>query len=264
MTTNIFDLADANLIESIREHARWQWPCETIEEDGVLLVAGATNLPGGYKNCAARIDPNMPAREAIARAKEFFHRKNRGFSMLVRASRDQDLEEILKEEGFVQRSDSPCMLIDAPVQAPVLGNDVYIENFSEDRHIRDATSINAEAYQALGLPAAETHAMFADLARISTRNLLGFIAYREQQPLATALAIKSPYCTGVYWVGTAVRAQRMGLASACTALVTNAGFAGGASVATLQASSFGEPVYQRLGYKTYDRLKWFRHGPNAA
>jgi hypothetical protein len=53
------------------------------------------------------------------------------------------------------------------------------------------------------------------------------------------------------------------LVSICTALVTNAGFANGASVVTLQASPFGEPVYQRLGYKTYDRLKWFRHSGNA-
>lgn len=263
MTKNINDLADANLIESIREHARWQSPCDMVEEDGILLVAGATALPGGYKNCAARVDPAMPAHEVVARAKEFFRSKNRGFSMLVRSSRDQDLENILKEEDFVQRSDSPCMLAEAPVPVPALREDVRVEHFAEHRHIRDAALINAEAYQALGLPATETHAMFADLARIAARNLIGCVAYRDRQPLATALAIKSPDCAGVYWVGTASQAQRMGLASVCTALVTNAGFSDGASVVTLQASSFGEPVYQRLGYRTYDRLKWFRHSGSS-
>jgi hypothetical protein len=263
MTKNICDLADANLIESIREHARWQSPCEMLEADGILLVAGVTDLPGGYKNCAARVDPDMPAREMVARAKKFFRDKNRGFSMLVRASRDQDLEEVAKEEGFVQRSEAPCMLTDAPVSIPALRDDIRIEKFAEDRHIRDATMINAEAYQALGLPATETHAMFADFARIAARDLIGCVAYRGQRPLATAMAIKSPDCAGVYWVGTAIKAQRMGLASVCTALVTNAGFSEGASVATLQASPFGEPVYQRLGYRTYDRMKWFRYSAKA-
>jgi hypothetical protein len=66
-----------------------------------------------------------------------------------------------------------------------------------------------------------------------------------------------------YWVGTATQAQRMGLASVCTTVVTNAGFSEGASVATVQATPFGEPVYQRLGYRTYDRIRWFRSMANA-
>jgi ribosomal protein S18 acetylase RimI-like enzyme len=257
------DLADANLVESIREHARWQSPCQQLEEDGLLLVAGVTDLPGGYKNCAARVDPDMPAHEAVARAKEFFRSRNRGFSMLVRASRDLDLEAALKEEGFVQRSEAPCMLIDAPVSVPEIQSGLRLEAFSEERHIKDAASVNAEAYQALGLPATETHAMFADCACVAARKLIGCVAYRGRQPLATALAIKSPHCAGVYWVGTAVEAQRMGLASLCTAHVTNAAFADGAEVLTLQASALGEPVYQRLGYRTYDRMKWFRYTATA-
>lgn len=41
-TTTLEQLADANLIESIREHARWQGPVELIEQGGVLLFAGRT------------------------------------------------------------------------------------------------------------------------------------------------------------------------------------------------------------------------------
>lgn len=72
MTGNICDLADANLVESIREHARWQSPCEMVEEDGVLLVAGVTAFPGAYRNCVARVDQAVPAHEVVARAKDFF------------------------------------------------------------------------------------------------------------------------------------------------------------------------------------------------
>jgi ribosomal protein S18 acetylase RimI-like enzyme len=92
--------------------------------------------------------------------------------------------------------------------------------------------------------------------------LISCVVYRGDQPLATALVIQSPDCAGVYWVGTMPSAQRLGLATACTTLATNVGFSAGASVATLQASPFGAPVYQRLGYRTYDRAKWLRHpGP---
>jgi hypothetical protein len=35
------DLADHNLVEATREHARWQHPCELVEADGLLALAGA-------------------------------------------------------------------------------------------------------------------------------------------------------------------------------------------------------------------------------
>lgn len=36
---SICDLADANLLQAIREHARWQSPCELVEQDGVPMMA---------------------------------------------------------------------------------------------------------------------------------------------------------------------------------------------------------------------------------
>lgn len=264
MTQIIHDLADANLIESIREHARWQSPCEMVEEDGILLVAGVTDFPGAYRNCVARVDPDVTARDVVTRAEDFFRSRNRGFTVFARASRDEDLEKYMLEGGFVQRADSPCMLIDEPVPVPTLGPGLRVEKFENARHIQDAAAVNADAYLTLGLPVIETQALFADTARVAARGLIGCVVYRDEQPLATALAINSPGAAGIYWVGTTNQAQRMGLASLCTALVTNAGFAGGASVVTLQASPFGEPVYQRLGYRTYDRLKWFRNVGKAS
>jgi hypothetical protein len=259
MTPSINDLADANLLESIREHARWQSPCELVEENGILMIAGATNFPGAYKNCVARIDRNVPAAELLERARDFFGSRQRGFTVFVRTSRDADLESLLQAEGFTQRSDSPCMLIEAPVSLPDLAGGIEVEHFAEQRHIRDASLINAEAYQALGLAPEETHAFFAHPSRLLARQVAGYVAYRGGLPLATALTIKSADGAGVYWVGTVTVAQRTGLATACTALATNAGFSHGATVVTLQASPYGEPVYRRLGYRTYDRLKWFRH-----
>lgn len=253
------DLADANLLESIREHARWQEPCERVEEAGMLFVAGPNELPIGYRNCAARVDAKLSAREALDRARDFFARRKRGFSLLIRASRDADIEALLPAAGMKQRSDSPCMLIEHPIPEKQPPDGVHVERFSEERHIRDAVAINAEAYQMNKLPPEEARRYFGVPTRLLSERVIGFVAYRGTQPLSTALLIKSAGAAGVYWVGTALQGQRMGLAGLCTMLVTNAGFAAGTSVVTLQASPFGEPVYLRLGYRTYDRMKWYSH-----
>jgi hypothetical protein len=39
--------------------------------------------------------------------------------------------------------------------------------------------------------------------------------------------------------------------------VTNTAFERGARAVTLQASPMGEPIFARLGYRTFDRLRWY-------
>jgi hypothetical protein len=249
--------ADANLFESIREHARWQSPSEIREEGGVLLVAGPNAFPVGYRNCAVRIDRNVLPQRVLERAQHFFGQRNRGFAVLVCTDRDEDLESVLQSAGLKQRSDIPRMLIEHPVPEVTLPAEVRVERFDRERHVRDAVEINAEAYQMNRLPPEEARLFFGRPAELLSSRVTGYVAYREHRPVSTAITILSGSCAGVYWVGTVADAQRGGLGTLCTRLATNAGFAHGASVVTLQASPFGEAVYRRLGYRTYGRLRWY-------
>lgn len=258
MSLEFNTLADANLIESIREHARWQEPCEWIEADGVLLVAGCTALPVSYWNCVARTDSSVPADEVLAAARRFFGERGRKFNAFIRSGVDDDLNALLQAKGFELRSDSPCMIVDEPLAEPALPQGVRVEQFAEPRHIEDAAEVLADAYSVFGLPPAETKALFSQADRLLSPRVTGYIAYRDDKPASTAMTIFSGESAGLYWVGTAQHAQRSGLGEVCTRLATNAGFARGARVVTLQASPYGEPVYRRLGYRTYGRLHWYR------
>lgn len=151
------------------------------------------------------------------------------------------------------------MNIDAPVAPPTLPAGVRIELFTDETRVRDAVAVNAEAYQTLGLPASEVHAFFGCPHRLLSPRIAGFVAYRDGQPLSTALTVMSAHAAGVDWVDTANAGRRMGLADACTRLATNAGFARGAGIVTLQASKLGEPLYRRLGYRTFDTTKRYLH-----
>lgn len=252
------DLADANLIEAVREHARWQQPCVLSEDGGVLLMAGANAYPGAFRNCVLRLDPQVPPAVVLERAQNFFKPHGRGYTLLARASRDADLIEVLQAAGMVPLADSPCMLVEAPVAEGQLPAGIRIERMSELRHVQDVVRINAEAYEALRLPAAETRVFFGKPQALLSPRVSGFVAYRGEEPVSTAMTLFSGAGAGVYWVGTAASAQRLGLAELCTRLATNAGFAAGAKAVTLQASSLGEPIYRRMGYTVYDRQLRFR------
>lgn len=258
MKTSSHDLADANLLEAIREHARWQHPCELVEAGGVLLVAGPNAFPGAFRNSVVRVDGRVPAAEVLERAQDFFSKRGRGFTVLVR-SRDKDIDDTLQVRGFAPTADSPCMLIEAPPAAPDIPAGIRIERFRSESQVQDAVRINEEAYQALKLPAQETRLFFGRPAQLLSPRIIGFVAYCDGAPVATALTILSGEGAGVYWVGTATAARRAGLGALCTTLATHAGFAAGARVVTLQASPYGEPVYRKMGYTTYDRLLRFRY-----
>lgn len=252
------DLADDNLLEALREHARWQSPCTLQEEAGVLLMAGANAFPGVFRNCVARVDGRLPARRVLQQAQDFFAPRGRGYTLLARASRDQDLIDTLAAEGMTPLADSPCMLIEDPVAAQPVPAGIRIECITQTQHVLDAVQVNAEAYEALRLPADETRVFFGRPQALLSPRVIGFVAYRDGVPASTALTIVSGKGAGVYWVGTTAAARRSGLGELCTRLATNAGFAYGAHVVTLQASPFGEPIYQRLGYRIYERLLRYR------
>lgn len=252
------DLADANLVQALREHARWQEPCACVEEGGVLMMAGANAFPGAFRNCVVRVDAHVPAAEVLQRALAFFTARGRGYTLLTRASRDADLIAALQDAGMAPLADSPCMLIDRAVDEPKVPAGIRVERMTQLRNVRDAVTINAEAYEALKLPAAETRVFFGRPREVLSPRMVGFVAYRDGVPLSTALTLLSGEGAGVYWVGTAAAARRSGLGELCTRLATNAGFAAGARVVTLQASPFGEPIYQRLAYRIYDRQLRFR------
>ena len=75
------------------------------------------------------------------------------------------------------------------------------------------------------------------------------IAWEGDQPLATAQVVLSHGVAGVYYVGTVEAARGRGLAELVTRTVTNLGFDLGAALVTLQASSMGDPIYRRMGYR---------------
>jgi ribosomal protein S18 acetylase RimI-like enzyme len=261
------DYADANLVASVRAFARWQSPCEIAEQEGLLLHAGPTRFPASCINAAIRVNAKLDPQQALSRAREFFGARGRGFTFITRIAYDTDLETLLAAEGLTRDSDSPCMLVDAPVRVPALREGLRIEMLREARHVADHIAISAAAYQAMGLPLEQTQAAFSNVAGVLDERTAGFIAYRGDRPVSTALTIFSgtgaTLGAGIYWVGTVPDARGLGLAEHCTALATNIGFDRGAHIVTLQASKFGEPIYRRMGYRDYDRQSWYRHAsPN--
>ena len=256
MDSLLNQLVYANFVEATREFGRWQRSSQLMEQDGLLFVAGSTNFPI-LMNSVIRLDVNIPALEVISRAKSFFQPLDRDFTIFTYGERDRDLEEKLRSAQMQQMFDSPVMALDSQVDVPNLPASAQIRVATKEKEILDLRYVNSLAFETLEFPREQTEAIFGVPQRLLSPKFIIYVAYLDGQPASTAMVIMTELIAGIQWVSTTPNARRNGLAAVCTSLASNAGFERGARVAALQASPMGESIYQRIGYRTIDRVKCY-------
>jgi GNAT superfamily N-acetyltransferase len=245
-----------NVFESVREFARWQDACMCIEEDGILLVAGASESPLGYANCALRIDPAVDAKLVLERAATFFAGQERGFTLWVRAGADEDLEAAALGQELRAVSESPWMVLETALPECAPADGLEVRRVTSADGVRDAAEVNADAYQSLAFSAEDVRAIYARPERALEPNVAIFVGYAAGVPVSTAMALQTAGVGGVYWVGTRETGRTKGFAAACTRAAVNHAFLAGARVVTLQATRMGESLYRRLGFRTVSAHRW--------
>jgi ribosomal protein S18 acetylase RimI-like enzyme len=97
------------------------------------------------------------------------------------------------------------------------------------------------------------------IADIDEPALVRVVALVDGEPRACAAGLLHEDTCYVGLVATDPAARRRGLAGECTAAVLRAARAAGATTTTLDATTLGEPVYERMGYRTVGRTaQWER------
>lgn len=248
MPTRWNALFNRNLMDAIREFARWQDGTMILEEDGILLVAGGTDFPVGFSNCVARTDPETPPELVLERAEDFFFQQGRGFTVWIRDPLDSDLEALLKARGLTSRVESPWMFLDHRPLPPVLPDGAEVRLTSDREDLPAIQQVLGEAFMQIGTPADETARLFVHAPRVFSPVTRFALATMHGEPAAVAMVLLTGGMGGVYWVGTRAEFSRRGLGTACTATVAHAAFDAGKPMVGLHATPMGLKVYQRMGF----------------
>lgn len=238
-----------NLIDSSRQLFEVD-PKSTIEAgEGWLFGAGSPNHPV-ISNAAFRRDDSLDPGEFIARAKQFFSARGRGFSVWARGGRaeDEDLIAATEAAGLQLVYEMPEMCLGGPLPPPPLAPGAELRRLASAEQAEDYWRVAASSYASLGFPP-EVFSGYTDHRGMLAENLAAFIAYLDGVPGSIAMTIVSDGVAGIYWVGSLERARGKGLGRATTAAATNAGFELGADIASLQASPMGKPIYLDMGFE---------------
>jgi GNAT superfamily N-acetyltransferase len=265
MFTNddLLTLADLNLAEANREHARWLSPFLIEERDGLLFTAAGTRFPTAPFNVAKRIGgTRIEAPELLDRARAFFSANNRGFSIQASGHIDQDIIALCEREGFLNVSGRlPGMVCTERLAPASLASHVTCRAI-DAASAADFVQVSALSYEPTGLPPAVCQKVLSQSTRWLAPHWHVRVIYDHDEPVSAAMLLFSHGIAGVYWVGTTPSARGKGYAAAIMREITNHAFDHGARAVILQASRMGEPVYARLGYREITTYPWYLV-PNA-
>lgn len=248
-------LGHRNLMQYHRESPLWSLGGTVQEEEGFLLYATASSFPV-ILNGAFRTDDKSDPDLLIGRATKFFTGKDRGFTIWIHEEIDEDLAQSARRQGFAELMRQPEMVCTQRLPVQSLPDDVEIRRVKATDDLAHFAEISASAFSVYGMPPEVVYKTFSKAEGMLLPHVVAVIAYVQGNPAAAALTFVHGETAGLYWVGTIEAYRKRGLGKAVVREVTNAGFALGARISTLQATVMGEPIYKKLGYETvfYHRI----------
>ena len=255
--SELLRLADLNLIEFWRESSKWIPNTEILEIQETVFIDSGIGFPG----CSLVFNLSEEAVEQpyeyLTRARAFFSGRKKGFSLLLRGHRDQDIIQYCKDQKLFLVGEQPGMVLDGKAkggQAPA-GAELRWVNSAEE--LEDFKIVAAESFMDLAFPREVSESYFTHAERVLSPFSILATVYFDGEASCCAMALLSHGIAGVYWVGTIKKARGKGLAKYCVQEVSNASIGLGARKVVLQASKFGSPVYPKIGYCTFTTYPHF-------
>lgn len=256
-------LADLTLAEYLRYLARYGGAI--LEQDGLLLFAGAHRQPNPYRNGALRLGHGPAAPDLLERAGRFFGPRRSGFALWVREHRDRDLELTAEQAGLQALERIPeLVMYDLPAYVPP-PDGVEIRRALDARTREDYLALVADAWGMGSMPREVAARVFFDPDSLTDPGVAAFVAYYEDLPLSAAMTFVSHEVALGCQAATLRRpkpgqrlprprpqGERRGLAQSCLWAALELSYNQlGASVSLCQTSSAGAPVWLDLGYQPF-------------
>ena len=179
---------------------------------------------------------------------------------LLPGTEPADLPAMLRKRGFVFEGDKPSMTIDLKrLTAKPPPAKFLIREVESDEDLQVFMHVTKRAFEVSN----RDHGVFLDILRslgVGSRSRYEcYLGVLNGQPVATSMLFRAGGVAGVYWVGTVPEGRGKGVGTQMTMKPLIDARMAGLDTATLQATSMGEPVYQRIGFEDCFRYGVYIH-----
>jgi hypothetical protein len=270
-------LADDTLAEFIRHLTRYGGT--VLEEDGLLLFAGAHPQPNPYRNGAIRLDERLPAGEVLDRAQRFFQDRNRSYVIWARGHADPDVIAAAGRSGYrrLEEDGLPELYLEQlPPELPA-PDGVSVRQAVDERTRRDYLEVVAQGWGMAGIAPELAAAVFFHPDCVDAPHVAAFVAYAGDVPVSGAMCFCSHGVAMGCQAATVRRlpgghhllprrggTERRGLADSCLWAALKLSFDQlGARGSVCQTSVSGQATWTRLGYRPLTSYVRFLVNPSA-
>jgi ribosomal protein S18 acetylase RimI-like enzyme len=219
------------------------------ETDGLMLLAGP-HPKAIIVNEAFRMEPVLAPADVLDRVRAHYDALGFEFVLNASAHADGDLTAAATAAGWRRILTLPAMVVRGPLDEGPAPGDAILRHADPERDRDTFGAIVAACFADDDEEAEAYRLVFSQPALLGGPGISPFIASIDGHDAAVAWSVVVDGAATVGWVGTLPEFRRRGLGDLVTRAATNAAFAKGAGIVTLQASRSGEPVYAAMGYET--------------
>jgi GNAT superfamily N-acetyltransferase len=239
------EASDRNLRESWRSLAGGGEGMVVEEDDEVLMVAGGADV--AFFNPAFVKDPGLSPDRVMERLTAFYGPRRVPYLVWVMEGSHPELVERAPTLGLTVSEGPPAMVLD-PItpHRDDRREGLVVEPVRDASGVADALELAAAGF---GMPL-ELCRKILTPAVLDDPTVQVVVARVGGEPVSTATLVVTDEVAGIYTVATPEAHRGHGYGAAVTAAVVEEGRARGCTMASLQASPMGAPVYERMGFRT--------------
>ena len=232
----------ANYFESTRLILMGGDKADTQDFDGMMLIH--SGLPLASFNPAFLQRPLKDPSATIDRACAYFAERSAPAEFVIPKDMDPKTEAELVERGYVKSGTTPAMTLDPLEESGVCVDGLNIRIAQNEADLADFNSTAADGFE-MPLRCVDSVITHRLMTHPSISLLVG---YAKGGPVSTSCLVTSGPVAGIFWVATPEEYRRRGYGEALTSAAGDLGRRKGCTLATLQASAMGRPIYARMGY----------------
>jgi hypothetical protein len=164
--SELLKLADLNLIEFWRESSKWIPNTEIVEKNETVFIDCGIDFPGCSLAFNLSEKPSEQPAEFLTRAKAFFSGRKKGFSLLLRGHRDQDIIQYCKDQKIFLVGDQLGMVLEGKAKGGEKPGGAELRRVNGAGDLRDFRAVAAESFMDLLFPREVSEVYFTRADRV--------------------------------------------------------------------------------------------------
>jgi len=243
MPVDALSPVDCNYLDANRIFVGSSDTGEYLERRDVAIAS--CGLPVQDLNWGFLKPPYQDVEATAAAVRSYFADRKLPFQLTFRQLERQRIQK-LEAIGWRPKNDpTPGMTFALPASIPAQPSGLRV---IEVRTTEQLVAFREAAFRGFGHPVAAAH-MFLNQRLLALPQVRAYSGLIDGVVVATSILIATSGVAGIYWVATLELHRRQGYGEA----VTWAAVAGArefhCTIASLQASKLGRPVYERMGFE---------------